>query len=101
MNKTNRKIGTFTFGFSLILFGVVFLLKLFLNTITYGFIFKFWPLILVILGLEVLVSYFKNNTDKIHYDAVSLVLICLISVFTMGMAVADFLITNFNQYVLY
>lgn len=101
MNKASRKIGTFTLGISLVLFGAIFLLKLFFNTITYAFIFRFWPLILVILGLEVLVSYFKNESEKMNYDAISLVLICLITVFTMGMAVADFLITNVNQYIVY
>ncbi len=40
-----HKVGTFTLGCTLILFGVLFLVHLFGGMLTYSFIFRLWPVV--------------------------------------------------------
>ena len=51
--RTHR-VGTLTAGLSFITFGVLFLLHLFINAISYDLIFKLWPFIIIGLGIELL-----------------------------------------------
>lgn len=103
MNKANRRVGTCTFGVSLILFGIIFLIKLIFKTISYTFIFKCWPVILIFLGVEILIPYIKGNSENIKYDWVSFILIGFITMFTIGMACVDFIIsyTNANATIVF
>jgi hypothetical protein len=84
--RTHR-VGTITTGLVLIAFGVLFILHLFMNVITYELIFRFWPVILIGLGLEVLLTNFAK--DKIVYDKAAIFLMLLLAFFAMGMACAD------------
>ena len=59
--KTNSRIrihrvGTVTFGLTLVVLGLVLLLHIVFPVLNYEVIFRMWPLIFVSLGLEVLVS---------------------------------------------
>lgn len=89
--RTHR-VGTLTAGFSFITFGVLFLLHLFINAISYDLIFKLWPFIIIGLGIELLLSNFTNKS--IIYDKAAVVLVFLITFFAMGMAGADLFIQN-------
>ena len=51
-----HKVGTFTLGCTLVLFGVLFLVHLFGGVLTYSFIFRLWPVVFLLLGGEVLLS---------------------------------------------
>lgn len=84
--RTHR-VGTITTGISLIAFGVLFIVHLFYSALSYTAIFKFWPLILICLGIEVLLSNFAKDT--IVYDKGAIVLMFLVAFFAMGMACAD------------
>ena len=90
--RTHR-VGTITTGLSLIAFGVMFVLHLFMNAISYDMIFRFWPVILIGLGVEVLLSNFCN--DKIVYDKGAICLMLIIAIFTMGMAGMDWIYTHY------
>lgn len=94
-----RMVGTFTLGFTLILFGILFALQTFMNILGYTFILKLWPIILILLGLEVLVSYLYNKTGTFRYDKGAIFLIFVLSGFAMCMAIADFLVTYSYDYV--
>ncbi|MDF2844988.1 MAG: hypothetical protein K0R00_3414 [Herbinix sp.] len=72
MTKTHR-VGTITLGGMLITFGTLFLLRIFVTTISYHIIFKLWPIIFILLGIEVLLSFFA-----------------------MGMSIAEFAMTQIN-----
>ena len=96
MNKTHR-VGTITLGGLLIAFGLLFLLKLFINTISYAVIFKLWPIIFIFLGIEILVANFKQKGTTLIYDKTAFVLIVLLSFFAMGMSITDFVVTHLNQ----
>lgn len=43
-----HKVGTFTLGCTLILFGVLFLVRLFGGVLTYSFIFRLWPVVFLL-----------------------------------------------------
>ena len=49
-----RRIGTITLGVSLVLFGILFMIRIFGGVLNYTLIFHLWPLILVALGMEIL-----------------------------------------------
>lgn len=51
-----RKVGAVTFGMVLVITGVLFLTHLFLPNLNYLVIFRFWPVILITLGVEVLIG---------------------------------------------
>lgn len=81
----SRRAGTFTLGLTLVLAGVLFLLHLFQpSLISYPFIFRLWPVILIFLGIEVLAAYLINREEKLLYDGWAVLLIILL----MGLAAA-------------
>ena len=89
--RTHR-VGTITTGLSLIAFGVLFVLHLFMNAISYEMIFRLWPVILIGLGVEVLLSNFIK--DKIIYDKAAIFLLIVMTFFAMCMAYADWAMVN-------
>ena len=84
-----RRVGTLTAGVMLIVFGVLFFLQLFVNAITLRLIVSLWPVNLILLGAEVLLSYFMNQENGMRYDAGAILLIVMLSVFAMCMAVLE------------
>ena len=93
ISRTHR-VGTITTGIMLIGFGVLFILHLFLSTISYEFIFKLWPLTLIGLGVEILLANFAK--DKVIYDKGAVILMMLVTFFAMGMASADWIFTHLS-----
>ena len=100
MTKTHR-VGTFTLGGLLITFGVLFLLRIFITTMTYGMIFKLWPLIFIFLGIEVLVANHLQKGEALVYDKVAFALIFILSFFAMGMSIVDFILSHIDSSVPY
>lgn len=85
----SRRVGTLTAGILMVVFGVLFLLHLFLPAITIRFIASLWPVVLVFLGVEILIAYALNKDEKMRYDAGSVVLLIVLSLFTVLMACAQ------------
>lgn len=98
MERT-RKVGTITLGVLLITFGILFLLRLFIETINYQFIFHMWPIIFIFLGVEILIANFRAKENKLVYDATAIVLIVVLSVFAMGMAAVDYCMEVTNAHL--
>lgn len=88
--KRMRRVGTLTAGLLLILVGVLFLIHVFVPAINYLFIFRFWPCILVFLGLEMLCATFRR--EEVIYDGGAIFLVIVLAIFAMGMGGADLLI---------
>ena len=78
MTKTHR-VGTFTLGGLLISFGILFLLRIFIATMTYGLILRLWPLIFIFLGLEILIANHQQKGEALVYDKAAFALIFLLS----------------------
>ncbi len=88
-----RKIGTVTLGAVLVLFGFLFLVHTFWQDLDYTTIMKCWPLILISLGVETLLSI-KGHTEEVKwvYDKAAIILLFVLALFAMMMAVAQFML---------
>lgn len=71
-----RRVGTFTFGVTLVAFGLWMLASLLLPDLDPTWGVKLSPLVLILLGVEVLLAARKNSAIK--YDWVGMVLCCVI-----------------------
>lgn len=101
MTKTHR-VGTITLGGMLIIFGILFLLRVFNLGLTYEMIFRLWPTIFIFLGGEILIANFRQQEAKLTYDKTAFALIIVLSFFAMGMAVVDFCMnTAYNHITIY
>lgn len=85
-----RRVGSITCGILLIVFGVLFILHMLVPAITYTFIFRFWPLILVFLGLEIIISNVKAGETIMKYDLGAIVLVFVLAMFSMGMGLVEY-----------
>lgn len=96
-----RRVGSVTFGLVLIVTGSLLLIHLFVPAFPYLLIFRFWPLILILLGLEVLAGSRQKSYEvldregnvveqsKIVYDTAAILLMIVLTGFAMCMAMAD------------
>ena len=83
----SHRVGSVTAGLTMVGYGVMFFLHLFLDLVDYQMMFSLWPVMLILLGLELLISNF--STKKIVYDKAAIFLLIVMTFFAMGMAVAD------------
>lgn len=78
--KSPRRIGTFTAGFTLILLGAALLLYTFFpNYQALEFALRLWPLVLILLGIELLRARFTKNDPPVSCDfgAIVVMLLCI------------------------
>ncbi|MFZ2539538.1 MAG: hypothetical protein WAX04_11640 [Oscillospiraceae bacterium] len=80
-----RRVGTFTLGITLILIGIMVPLILIFKEKSLV-ILQFAPIVLVILGVEVLIYAIKFKDDVLRYDGVSIFLVIMISIVSIGTA---------------
>lgn len=92
-----RRVGTLTAGVVLVVFGVMFLMHAMFRNISYNVILSLWPIILILLGIEVIAAYIINKEEKIKYDTGAIFLVIILSLFAMGMAGIQILIENYQQ----
>lgn len=84
--RTHR-VGTITAGFSMVVFGILFLLHTLFDMMSYQIIFSFWPLVLVGMGVELLLS--SRVKSGIIYDKAAVFLLIVMTLFVIGMACVD------------
>ena len=82
-----HRVGSVTAGIIMISFGVMFLLHSVFHLITYELIFSLWPVIIIGLGIELLLS--NLLTRKIVYDKAAVCLMIIMAFFAIGMAITD------------
>jgi hypothetical protein len=92
-----RHVGTFTTGIVLVMFGVLFLLRLIYPSFNYLRIASMWPLVLIILGIEIIVAYLVSKQEAMKYDFGAIILIILLSFFAMGMGCMEYVITHMDE----
>lgn len=87
-----KKIGIFTLAVSLILLGALFLLNNFVNVKIYHILSIAWPVIIILLGLEIIFSkiLFRKDESKLSISGKSIFFIILI----VGIA---FIFSNIHQ----
>lgn len=85
-----RRIGSVTLGGGLLVFGILFLVHTFWDGLSYGMILRFWPLLLISLGAETLLSLRHQSETKWVYDKGAIVMMIFLAIFAMMMAAAQF-----------
>ncbi|MDD6202790.1 MAG: DUF5668 domain-containing protein [Lachnospiraceae bacterium] len=80
--RTHR-VGTFTLGITLIFCGILFLVQMCVPTISYEIICRMWPVIFILLGLEILVGNFRDKEGTFIYDKMSIFLTFIVTGFAM------------------
>lgn len=92
-----RRVGTLTAGITLIVFGLLFLGRIVIPTLDYTFIMSLWPLVLLFLGIEVIISYGVNKEEKMQYDGAAIVLVIFMALFAMVMGGAEFVMEHTEE----
>lgn len=92
-----NKVGSFTLGLTLIVFGFLFLLHTLSIPISYMFIFRLWPIMFLLLGGEILFHYFHNREERISIDAGSFILFFLLGGFAVVMAIGELAIEYYKN----
>lgn len=82
-----HRVGSITAGISLISFGIMFLLRLFTDVVNYETVFKFWPVIIIGIGTEILIS--NSRSPEIKYDKGAVWLMTIMMLFAAGMAITS------------
>lgn len=97
-----RRVGSMTCGILLILFGILFVIHFFVPGLSYEMIFHFWPLILIALGVEMLLSERKKSEDVLlKYDVGAIVITIVLAFFAMGMGVVEFCMEHYHEAGIY
>lgn len=81
--KKTRRVGTITMGACLVAVGVILILAIFLPAMDVLYIARFAPLVLVLLGAEILIAHIRHRDDKLRYDILSVVLCILLIGFSL------------------
>ena len=93
-----RRVGTLTAGITLIVFGLLFLGRIIVPVLDYSFVMSLWPLVLLFLGIEVIVSYIVNKEEKIRYDSGAIALVIFLAMFAMVMGGAEFVMEHMRGF---
>lgn len=96
-----RRVGSVTFGSVLVITGVIFLLQQFVPDIDYAIVFRFWPIVLIGLGIEVLLGSRQKNVEvldergniveqnKMVYDIPAIILTVVLVFFSIFLAMMN------------
>jgi len=82
-----HRVGSITAGASMVLWGVLFILYELRVIAELNIVLKLWPLILVGLGTEIL--WYNAKEDNLIYDKGAVLMMAIMSAFSMLMAMAD------------
>ncbi len=91
-NKKIKRVGIFTFGITLVLFGITILLQSVISMDLFRYVLKFWPIILIILGCEIL--YYSRKNINIKYDIFSIILIFIVAFLGLVLSFASFFVNQ-------
>src|SRR5690606_25524673 len=83
------RVGTVSMGLSLLLLGILLLLSQFLGFQLLHIMAVWWPIILVVLGMEILLYLYVSRQEKpfVKYDFLSIVFVGVIGMTGIGFAI--------------
>jgi len=93
--SSSRRIGTLTMGMMLVLMGLAFMSHLVWPAIDYLALIDFWPVILILLGIETIASYVVNREDRLKYDGWAIVILIVLTGFAMCMGAIQFVMEQY------
>lgn len=85
-----RRVGTLTAGIVFIAFGILFLLSSVFNLITYSTIISLWPVIIILIGIEILFYFVFAKEQKVRFDGGAIALTIILTLFSTGMGLIDY-----------
>lgn len=96
-NRRVHRVGSISFGMILILLGILLLLRLMIPALTYTVILDFWPVTLIVLGLEVLLANCRSDRVTFQFDGWSVFFLFLILGFTICIGILDTVLAYWSQ----
>src|SRR4051812_33308619 len=86
MNTGSWRVGTFSMGGSLLLLGIFLLLSQLIGIDFAHMLISWWPIIFVVLGLEILLYLFfaKRDNPVLRYDFLSIFFVGIIGMMGIG-----------------
>ncbi len=82
------RVGTFSMGFTLIALGLFLILGRLYEIDILTYMIKFWPLLIIVLGLEIIsynfLTHVKKGGGHFTYDFISITLVILFLLFSIG-----------------
>lgn len=96
--RRTHRVGSVTCGLILVLYGILFMVHIVSPKLKFYMIFELWPLILVFLGVEILISCTRENQkkSKVVYDFPAVLLIFIVAIFAMVMSGINFYYDYYN-----
>lgn len=91
-----RRVGSITCGILMIVFGGLFLVHMFCPALSLELIMKLWPLILIALGCEMLISNIRKGEDQeevLKYDKGAIFLVFLLTCFSVAMGMIEWFVS--------
>ncbi|NLW78140.1 MAG: hypothetical protein GXY32_01850 [Ruminococcaceae bacterium] len=85
--KRGRRVGTFTMAISLIAVGVLLILSIFLPQLDIIAVARYAPVVLILLGVELLVSHLLHKREKLRFDGLSVFISLLLIAASLTAAV--------------
>lgn len=94
------RIGTISTGIMLILTGIIMLISQWVGFEFIRYIFKLWPIILIVMGLEILYysHKIKDGDEKLKYDFWSIVMLFIMVCLSVMAFIAGNLTDEIIQY---
>lgn len=93
VKRKEKRVGTYTFGVVLILIGIAVLIMTFTKIDIVKYIFMFWPVVLIGLGIEII--YLNSKSDvKVKVDFFSIILMCIVLFFTAVFSVGNYFVNK-------
>ena len=83
-----HRVGSITCGGVLVAAGILYLLATFWKTIPLGLVFHLWPVILILLGVEILLSRVLSG-ERMQYDKTAIWIMVMMILFSMLLACVD------------
>ena len=91
-----HRVGSITTGISMVVFGILCIMQHFVNVLDYSVILSLWPLIVIGMGVEILLSSSSNR--QFVYDKASVFLLFVMSGFAMCMAIAEWSVYHWGPW---
>lgn len=86
-----RRVGAITCGIILVVLGLLCLIHIFYPALRYEYILRGWPLILILIGAEMLVANTTCSENvKMKYDIPAVILMFVLVIFAMVMGGMEF-----------
>ncbi|KAF5056925.1 hypothetical protein DSECCO2_362240 [anaerobic digester metagenome] len=90
-----RRVGTFTFGIVLVIAGLTMTSALFFPSLDFQLLMKLSPAVLILLGIEVLLSTRKGG--RIKYDWLGMLLCFVIVILALGVFFTSWAMIHFPK----